>query len=207
MEIKFQNYQIQLLPSGALFIPQLNILVCADLHLGKGLLLQEEGVPIAPSIDQQTVEKLTIDIVTYQPHFCIICGDLIHAYCKQIPSCLSWFESQLAGFDIQFILTLGNHDSKKIAPLLKQIKCVPTYQVADLTFSHYLSQNQPTISGHIHPGVKIKKGRIIRTYKAFLVDSFNIVCPSYGYYTGMYSKVEPKFQIYYIQNSCVKRYG
>ena len=79
MNIKFGHTNVTLLPSGGLFFPEYNIFACADLHLGKGILLQDSGTPMINQLDSSTVACLIKDLQTLTPHYCIICGDLIHA--------------------------------------------------------------------------------------------------------------------------------
>ena len=45
MQVDFCNEQVALLPSGGCYLPDHGALVVSDLHLGKGVLLQDGGVP------------------------------------------------------------------------------------------------------------------------------------------------------------------
>ena len=62
MDLKFHHLSVSLLPSGALFVHNTNALVLADLHLGKGVLLQDSGVPLIAQTDDDTLKKLCPDL-------------------------------------------------------------------------------------------------------------------------------------------------
>ena len=119
MEIKFQQLSITLLPSGALYIHEADTLVLADLHLGKGVLLQDSGVPLIHQVDEETVAKLESDLRLYSPAQCVICGDLVHAKSRHMANQLQWFSDRML-FNVVH-LTLENHDVKSYAPYLPHL--------------------------------------------------------------------------------------
>ena len=204
MEIKFNSEPILLLPSGGLFIHSKSCLVVSDLHLGKGTLLQDNGVPIIDQIDTTTVQKLLIDLDTLKPDKCIICGDLVHAKTKHLKNQLIWFEKKLKQTKTTFIVTIGNHDIKELPTLLPKFKFTPEYKINSIYCSHYENSEKISISGHIHPGIKIRKGRITKYFKAFAISTHNITLPSYGEHTGSYTKLEKKKTYYYIDKKDIK---
>lgn len=206
MKINFNEQIIKLLPSGACFNQDSNALILADLHLGKGVLLQENGVPLLQQIDEKTITKLQFDLITYKPKYCIICGDLIHGNSKKMALQLKWFEQKINSFPVKFIMTIGNHDTKRIEKTLEKVSCVEAFYLNDIKYAHYESTSEPCISGHIHPGVKIKQGRIYNKYKAFCKDDLNLICPSYGHYTGMITTIKKNKTYYYIENNTIKTF-
>tara|TARA_B100001989_G_C24539779_1_gene466824 strand:+ start:1745 stop:2368 length:624 start_codon:yes stop_codon:yes gene_type:complete len=203
MKLKFQNQTIKLLPSGGLFIINKNILIIADLHLGKGVQLQDNAIPLINQIDTPTLAKLKNDIQQYNPLTCIICGDLFHADSPHIKEQIHWFEEEIKSLPCNFILTIGNHDTYLKKYHLKHIKTQAQVTVDHIICSHYKQTLHPSISGHIHPGIKIKKGKIINYYKAFAINNQHIICPSYGFYTGHFTKINPSMTLYYIKNNVI----
>lgn len=206
MNINFHNQIIHLLPSGALYLEGSNALICSDLHLGKGVLLKDSGVPLIDQLDTKTVANLCHDLATFNPKLCIICGDLIHAKSNHLLQQLQWFEEQLKPFNTSFICTLGNHDSKFLPTYLSTIRCVTHYVIDSIYCSHYQTKKPYSISGHLHPGIKVKKGRITQSYKAFVVSQKHIICPSYGIHTGTFSEFGSYDQLYIIKHNKVERY-
>lgn len=200
MEIKFQQLSITLLPSGALYIHEADTLVLADLHLGKGVLLQDSGVPLIHQVDEKTVAKLESDLRLYSPAQCVICGDLVHAKSRHMANQLQWFSDRMALFNCRFILTLGNHDVKSYAPYLPHFDFLESFDVHGIHCVHEPLTHGSFIAGHVHPGVKIKKGRLVNYYKSFAVSDDGIICPSFGETAGMYSKCGDHFNYYYIKN-------
>ena len=206
MDIKFKQLAITLLPSGALYIHSSQTLVLADLHLGKGVLLQDSGVPLIGQVDQKTVTKLVNDLSLVSPKTCVVCGDLIHAKSKHMPQQLAWFVDQLRQFDCEFVLTMGNHDANDYVNDLSIFTCVESFNVGGVVCVHEPGGNVPYIAGHIHPGVIIKKGRLKKTYKAFMVGDRGIVCPSYGETAGLFCTRDESSDYYYIKNGVLVRH-
>ena len=206
MDINFHHHTVTLLPSGGCYIHESDALVVADLHLGKGVLLQEAGVPLMNQIDYQTVEKLKNDLRKFNPKLCIICGDLIHAMSPRIIDQLLWFEKELDPFITEFIVTIGNHDSTQLSKNVHRLKCHATFLLDNIYYSHYEIEGKPSISGHIHPGIKVNKGRIRKYFKSFIKDDLNITCPSYGRHTGMFTQRKKHKQYYIIDGDNVKEY-
>lgn len=200
MDIKFQELSITLLPSGALYIHDNETLVLADLHLGKGVLLQDSGVPLVHQIDEKTIGKLESDLRVYSPKQCIICGDLVHAKSRNIPNQLRWFSSRMSVFNCRFILTVGNHDVNEYEAYIPDVDLYDSFQFDGIQFIHEPPTSGVYISGHVHPGVKIKKGRLINHYKAFAVSDNGIICPSFGETAGLYSKLFDGFNYYFIKH-------
>lgn len=205
MDIIFNTEPIQLLASGALFLKESSSLILSDLHLGKGTQLQDNGVPLIDQIDQSTIDKLLLDLKTLKPKQCIICGDLIHVKTKNLAQQLSWFENKLQTIKSTFILTIGNHDHKDSYKHLPSFKIFENYKINNMYCSHFNLDQKVSISGHVHPGVKIKKGRITKYFKAFAISKSNITLPSYGNTAGIYSKLDPSKTYYYInKNKIIK---
>lgn len=200
MDIVFNDTHIQLLASGALFIKESSSLILSDLHLGKGTQLQDNGVPLIDQIDQSTIDKLLLDLNTLKPKQCIICGDLIHVKTKNLAQQLNWFEKKIQTIKTTFILTTGNHDHEDSYKHLPSFKIVENYKINNMYCSHFKLDQKVSISGHVHPGIKIRKGRITKYFKAFAISENNITLPSYGDNAGSYSKLDPK-KIYYYINS------
>lgn len=203
MDINFNNQTFTLLPSGGIYFHQGNALIIADLHLGKGVQLQDSGVPLPEQIDEATIDKFKKDLERYTPEICIICGDLIHAHSKHLPQHLDWFCNQISHYKTTFILTRGNHDSLKINQSLPIFDIVTKYTLNGIHFTHHPGPEFPNIHGHIHPGVKLSKGRISKYYKAFSVDEKRIICPSYGIHTGTFSKLDPNKDYYIIDGDLI----
>ena len=62
----------------ALFWPQENALLVADLHLGKASLLRQAGAALPPGTTTQGLARLSSLIADYRPQRLLILGDLVH---------------------------------------------------------------------------------------------------------------------------------
>ncbi len=205
MDIKFNGCDITLNPSGSLYIHNSMALVLSDLHLGKGVQLKDHGVPLIDQLDQKTIQKLHADLLKFSPDLCIICGDLIHVSTPHLADQLRWFNQELSSYDTQFFLTLGNHDQFLFSDVLPMVRVVNSVDIAGIRCSHFPLSNVPNIAGHLHPGVKLKKGRITKVYKAFEVGGQHIVCPAYGHYTGAFSSMRTDSDYYLCRQRSVEK--
>ena len=84
--------------------------------------------------------------------------------------------------------------------------CFRYIDFSGIRFTHFPLNDRLSIAGHVHPGVKLKKGRIVNYFKAFAVDDFGVICPAYGHYTGQYSKRDHLKTYYFIDRGRVKPY-
>jgi metallophosphoesterase superfamily enzyme len=62
----------------ALFWPQQNALLVADVHLGKASLLRQAGTALPPGTTTQGLARLSSLIADYRPQRLLILGDLVH---------------------------------------------------------------------------------------------------------------------------------
>lgn len=200
MDISFANQAIKLLPSGALLFPQQQVLVAADLHLGKMLALQDLGIPGHAFADLPTMQKLLQDISAFQPKKLILLGDVFHQKSRHMQQLVDWFFETLMQRVPKIIVTLGNHDKG-----LFEFKSSQSFEVlesidwAGIHFAHEPVENVFCMAGHIHPGIKIKKGKLTKSYKAFLMNNRQFILPAYGVHTGVNPVKYPYQKVYLIQ--------
>ena len=187
MQLDFCNEQIALLPSGGCYLPDHGALVVSDLHLGKGVLLQDGGVPLTDDFDAPTMAKLVADIAAVSPTRCVITGDLFHANSRSMGGYADQVNEWLGSLPTQVILTIGNHDDARLMKSLTHVSCTERVRLGGVVCQHepHDDLGVPCIVGHIHPGVKVKKGRITKMKKAFAMNRSTLICPAYGHSTGM----------------------
>lgn len=194
MNITFASQVIRLLPSGALFFEQGQVLVLADLHLGKMLALQDVGIPGHAFSDLPTIKKLKQDVSVYKPKKVILLGDVFHQNSRHMPQLLDRFFEMLKALVSKIVITVGNHDQG-----LLNIKssgawcCVNAYHWAGIHFAHEPVDHVFCMAGHIHPGIKLKKGKLTKVHKAFLLNKQQFILPAYGLHTGV-SPVKYSYQ-------------
>jgi DNA ligase-associated metallophosphoesterase len=191
MDFYYKEELIQLLPEKVAFLPAHQVLIIADLHLGKASHFQKAGIMIpvpSASPDLLALAKL-IEVLT--PKTVVFLGDLFHSSLNK-----EWEELRLfleLYPAIHFILTKGNHDI--LSPEVMKntsIKLVGEYQVGE----HLLLTHEPlteiqderlNIAGHIHPGVVIKsQGRQSFRLPCFYFEAQCLILPAFGKLTGLH---------------------
>jgi uncharacterized protein len=168
------------LPSGALFWVERNLLIAADLHLGKSdRLARRGGVLLPPYETRATLTRLGDELDRTGARSVICLGDS--------------FDDDAAGdaLDEDDRLTLlrlmagrdwtwiaGNHDP---APISIGGAGRGELALDGVTFRHIASSTgRLEVSGHFHP--KVRLGGSVRP--CFLVDERRVILPAFGTYTG-----------------------
>ncbi|MBT6189224.1 MAG: ligase-associated DNA damage response endonuclease PdeM [Tateyamaria sp.] len=175
---------LQALGSGALFWPEHDLLCVSDLHLGKAeRIARRGGSHLPPYETRDTLIRLSNDLEITRARTVICLGDsfddLSAAQALQEDDRL-WITRLQAGR--RWVWIEGNHDPGPIefgGTHLAELSRPP------LTFRHTARPGSSgEISGHYHPKATLHaRGRAI-TRPAFLIDSYRLIMPAYGTYTG-----------------------
>ena len=172
-------------PSGALFFPDLALLVVSDLHLEKGSSYARRGALLPPYDTAATLAQLEAVIMAFRPRIVVSLGDSFHdgEGAARLPLPLRVrLEAMMAGR--QWIWVAGNHDPDVPADLPGD--CAAELAVAGLTFRHEPSRRagRGEVAGHLHPGARIvQRGRSVRR-RCFVTDGERLIMPAFGAYTG-----------------------
>ncbi|REG81214.1 ligase-associated DNA damage response endonuclease PdeM [Algoriphagus antarcticus] len=202
MDFYYKEELIQLLPEKVAYLPHHQILVVADLHLGKASHFRKEGIMIpVPSIspDLRRMDELMDSL---QPTTVVFLGDLFHSSLNN-----EWkdFKNFLLSYPtIHFVLTKGNHDILPSSVMEDTcIEVVDELEVGKhLLFTHapevVVKEEKLNISGHIHPGVMIKsQGRQSFRLPCFYYCGQSLILPAFGQLTGLHLlKKAPGVMIY-----------
>jgi DNA ligase-associated metallophosphoesterase len=180
-------------PSGALYLPDADTLVVADLHLEKGSSLARRGSMLPPYDTLTTLTNLGDVIARYAPARVIALGDSFHDRHGPARLCgadRATLAALLAGRLWTWIL--GNHDPE-LPEGLGGETCLDT-AIGGLTFRHHPTPACPCeAAGHLHPVAKVvRHGRGVRA-RAFLTDGRRCVLPAFGAYAGGLNACDPAF--------------
>ena len=175
----FCGTQCAALPSGALHLPDHDVLCVSDLHLGKSeRIARRSGVMLPPYEVRETLEKLQADIAATRPTQIICLGDSfddLEAAARLDEEMLLWLAQLQAGKT--WIWVEGNHDPGPInlgGTHRSEIK------IGTLSFRHIATATTAEVSGHYHPKHRVAG----RSRPAFLYDDCRLIMPAYGAYTG-----------------------
>ncbi|GLU25554.1 ligase-associated DNA damage response endonuclease PdeM [Brucella sp. NBRC 12950] len=182
-------------PSGALFLPDLHMLVVSDLHLEKGSSFARRGQLIPPYDTAATLDMLAAVIARYQPRTVVSLGDSFHdaKASDRLPSLYKIRLTSLMEQRDWFWIT-GNHDPDRPGDLPGE--CIAQLAIGPLTFRHIPSrdQSQGEVAGHLHPAARIvRKGRSVRR-PCFASDGDRLIMPAFGAYTGALNVLDRAFR-------------
>ncbi|MBX9452728.1 MAG: ligase-associated DNA damage response endonuclease PdeM [Mesorhizobium sp.] len=182
-------------PRGALFFPDMRLLVVSDLHLEKGSAFARRGRLLPPYDTGATLDLLDTVIADHRPATVISLGDSFHDGfgAERMPSIYrDRLLSLMAGRE--WIWVAGNHDPDAPADLPGVV--AGELALGDLRFRHEpLAGAEPgEIAGHLHPGaVVVQRGRAVRR-RCFATDGERLVMPAFGAYTGSLNVLDKAYQ-------------
>lgn len=182
-------------PCGALYLPDLHMLVVSDLHLEKGSSFARRGQLLPPYDTAVTLDMLATVIARYQPRTVISLGDSFHdaKASERLPSLYAIRLKSLMERRDWFWIT-GNHDPDR--PVDLPGDCIDELAIGPLTFRHEPSRinAQGEVAGHLHPAARIvRRGRSVRR-PCFASDGERLIMPAFGAYTGALNVLDRAFR-------------
>jgi DNA ligase-associated metallophosphoesterase len=187
----FLDQNLLLLPEKAVFWKEQQILIVADIHLGKVGHFRKAGIAIPKKMEQDDLAELSDLIHRYSPKTILLLGDLFHSELNNDWDWLVLWRSLFT--DLRMILVLGNHDvlNKALYSDLR-FELFEHFDAGPFRFSHEPFEKKflpkgglYVISGHIHPGVVLKgAGRQILTLPCFHFGKRQAILPAFGKFTG-----------------------
>jgi uncharacterized protein len=182
--LDFHGSTVQLLKEKAVFFPDRQILALADVHLGKLEHFRKNGMAVpTPQTDFSNLSQL---IDKYRPSQLIFLGDLFHS--EENTSILRFkaWRQQFSTTDI--LLISGNHDVlTNFAGL--GLEVTEHLDIGNIRLKHAPddTSDQPTIAGHIHPGIRLKgMGRQSLKLPCFYMHRHQMIIPAFGISTGLH---------------------
>ncbi|MEI8177977.1 ligase-associated DNA damage response endonuclease PdeM [Aestuariivirga sp.] len=172
--------------SGALFAPDFEALLVADLHLEKGTSLARRGVHLPPYDTRESLLQLQAAIEETQPRRLIFLGDSFHdggARERIDAADLALLRAITAVAETVWIT--GNHDPSPPQDVGGII--IEEMALGPVTLRHHprmLRDGEAEISGHLHPAAAIHaRSQRIRC-RCFIADAQRLIMPAFGSYTG-----------------------
>lgn len=175
----------------ALFWQEQKAVIISDLHIGKTAYFRKNGIPIPSDILEKDLQRLSILIESFSADQLLIVGDFLHAGKNKDFEIFEEWRSK--NFGLKIILIKGNHDIHK-ADFLKHLDITivdNSLNLEPFTFIHEPldSENEFSISGHLHPGVtvKLEKRKTVRL-PCFRVSDNQLILPAFSEFTGLDTK-------------------
>ncbi len=186
-----------------MFWEEQNILIGSDLHLGKTGHFRKAGIAMPQQVYKEDLQRLFAAIQHFSPKQLLIVGDLFHSEANKE---LDWFVRWRNDFPAtDFHLVMGNHDIlNKNWYGENGLVVSRELQVAGLRFLHdpiavsgeaadvNIERPQPTISGHLHPGISISGGgKQSLRFPCFYFTQNQCILPAFSLFTGLFN-IKPK---------------
>ena len=166
-------------PSGALWWPRRQMLVVADLHLGRSARYVRRGGALLPPYETaDTLARLSKEISALDP--------------RTVVSLRDGFDDPLAAAEMradhraqlalcakgrEWIWIFGNHDP---GPIDSALPGLHLPEIAGLPALRHEAASGPDISGHLHPSTRLAGKR----WRCFVKGEDHLILPAFGTYTG-----------------------
>ena len=191
MEVHVQDHLFKLYEEKCLLWVDKEILLIADLHLGKVNHFRKSGIAVPNTPNNENIERLISLLQRIKPRRVIFMGDLFHSHYNPEWEVFGQVIKYFPG--ITFELVVGNHDILSGYQYKKNELILYDKPLTEdgLILSHEPLEAIPggyyNIAGHIHPGVLLKgKGRQRLRLPCFYFGRQQALLPAFGQFTGTY---------------------
>jgi len=185
VRFSFCGRDMMALPQGALFWPQRQALLVADLHLEKASWFARLGQMLPPYDSIATLSDLAALVASAAAREVWCLGDSFHDRygCDRLPArARDLLTGLTASTDWTWIT--GNHDPGFADHCGGRI--VEEEEVDGLVLRHEANpqESRPELSGHFHPKLRIThRGRLV-SRRCFVAAERKLILPAFGSLTG-----------------------
>ena len=188
--ITLAGEQAILLAERALYLPDTQTLLVADLHFGKAATFRAAAIPLPTGTTAQTLHRLGSAIMRTGAARLLILGDLLHARSGRTAGTLDQVASWRRDYaQLEIVLVRGNHDQHAGEP--PQTWGVACYD-APLLEPPFAFQHEPlpsqygyVLAGHLHPAALLNgRGRQPLKLPCFHLTENVGTLPAFGEFTG-----------------------
>ena len=193
-EIELRGRAAVLDLTGALYLPEDDALLVADLHFEKGSSFARRGMMLPPYDTRETLNALKEAVSRFSPRAVIALGDSFHDIGG--PDRLGTMERDVLG-EVQagrdWIWVTGNHD--RTLPDSIGGEVAGEVALGPVILRHEpLEGAQAEIAGHLHPvGKVVMRGRSTRR-RCFLTNGSRCIMPALGAYAGGLNACDSAFK-------------
>jgi uncharacterized protein len=180
--------------TGAMHLPEEDVLLVADLHFEKGSSFARRGMMLPPYDTRETLSAMSEVVFRYNPRAVVALGDSFHDVGG--PDRLGDEERETlarvqAGRD--WIWVTGNHDRTLPDSIGGQV--VAEMALGPLTLRHEpVAGAEAEVAGHLHPvGKVVMRGRSTRR-RCFLSDGSRCIMPALGAFAGGLNACDAAFK-------------
>lgn len=201
LQYNWQGHVFGLSPQRFIYWGKEKTIILSDLHLGKTGHFRKEGIAMPQQVYKEDLQRLFTIIQQFKPNRLLIVGDMVHSKHNKE---LDWFCRWRNDFSqTDFTLIKGNHDilkdewyNKNCITVCKEIQMDGIRFVHDDTIQNgEIVEDgkteriiQPTISGHIHPGILLKGiAKQSMQLPCFFFNQQQCFLPAFSHFTGTFT--------------------
>ncbi len=192
--LNFHGQSFVPMVSGALYWPETETLLVADLHLEKLSSFARSRQFLPPYDTAMTLKRLAADIETTGAKSLIALGDSFHRD-EGTTTLLAQDRARLAAMveALDWIWLAGNHDP---APHELGGLCCAEMAISGVTLRHEPRRGTPgLIAGHLHPAARVAINGKSARRPCFAWDDHLLILPAYGASTGSLNVLSPAFAV------------
>ncbi|WP_435412970.1 ligase-associated DNA damage response endonuclease PdeM [Psychroserpens mesophilus] len=198
LKINCNNQSFILHPFGVAFWEDKEMLLIADVHLGKVTHFRKHGSAVPQASIYHNFEQLSVITDYFNPKTICFLGDLFHSYVNN-----EWilFKDWVKKFNREIVLISGNHDVIATS-MYEEINVIvkKEWLINGFLLTHYPESRNDlfNFSGHIHPGIRLQGlGKQSLKVSCFLRKKQQMIFPAFGNFTGKFIiKPDPTDQVY-----------
>jgi len=199
-EIPIKSQHFFLHPLKVVYWKEQQMLLVADVHLGKIAHFRKHGAAIPAHAAYQNLEELTALVDEFKPKTICFLGDLFHSNLNN-----EWedFRKWVSYIQPEIILIEGNHDI--IPPQYYHdigVTVLEQLEIDQFLLTHHPVEIQGffNFAGHIHPGIEMRGiGKQMLRLPCFYKTETRMILPAFGTFTGKYIlKPKPEDEVFAI---------
>lgn len=187
-EFVLEGTKMELHPLKGAFLPDHEMLIVSDLHLGKSAHFRLNGIALPNQVNQSNHWNLSLLIGHYTPREVVFLGDLFHSRMNADWSSFCDFMENYP--QIKFTLILGNHDILGNEHYFKAgMEVYDSLLVDKIQLTHEPTESGKyyNLAGHVHPCVRLRGGASQSMRLAcFYFGERQGLLPAFGDFTGMH---------------------
>lgn len=210
LPIELENTELWLLADKAVYWPEQQALLIADIHFGKAAAYRRLGQPVPHGTTQANLQRLDALLARYHCEQLIFLGDFLHAPESQSPATLGQLHAWRASHpNLAITLIRGNHDRRAgDPPASLRLTLVPE----PLLLGPFALQHEPdphptrhVLAGHLHPAFRLHgRGRQSLRLPCFCIGARVSLLPAFGSFTGMMEvDADPGRRLFVVGDDCV----
>lgn len=180
-----------------LFWENENTVIASDLHFGKTGHFRKSGIAVPQTVFKEDLQRLVAQLQHFSPRLLLVVGDLFHSVANKELDLFQRWRNDLPNLAIH--LVKGNHDILKDKwyaeagiTVIRDRTLINGFcfthdkdSCADTATAPAKEEILYTISGHIHPGIRVKGfGKQTLCLPCFYFGKDFAILPAFSRFTG-----------------------